>query len=103
MDEYLLDRTVHFTKSNPNFSRILNRDLQPVLQYACVWSPNASGLNLFISGIPYALDTYRQFTTSVYAVFSRNDRGLLAPSGDTEEIITFILSQNHTLQHYLRQ
>jgi chorismate mutase len=28
---------------------------------------------------------------------------LLAPSGGIEEIIAIILSQNHALQHYLRQ
>jgi hypothetical protein len=102
MDEHLLDHIVHFTESSRNFPRILNRDLRPVLQYACVWFPNASASKLFISGIPYALDTYHQFTTPVYAVFSRNDRGLLGPFGDIEQIIAFILSQNHTLQHYLR-
>jgi hypothetical protein len=81
----------------------LNCDFQPVLQYAYVWSPKACASNLFISGVPYALDTYHQFTTPVYAVSSRNDQGLLAPCGDIKEIIAFILSQRHTLQHYLRQ
>jgi hypothetical protein len=49
------------------------------------------------------LDTYRSFTAPVYGVFSRNNRGLLAPSDDIEEIVAFILSQNHILQHPLRQ
>jgi hypothetical protein len=48
------------------------------------------------------LDTYRQFTTTVSAVFSRNDRGLPRPHGDIEEIIDFILSQNTALPGYRR-
>jgi hypothetical protein len=75
MDQGLLNHIIELTESNQKFPRILNRDLRPVLQYACVSSPNAKASNLFISGIPYALDTYRQFTTPVYAVFSRNDPG----------------------------
>jgi hypothetical protein len=57
------------TQSIPNFPRILNRDLRPVLRHARVSSPNAGASNVFISGIPYALDSYRQFITPVYAVF----------------------------------
>jgi hypothetical protein len=80
----------------------LTRDWQPVLRYARVSSPNAKASNLFISGIPYALDTYPQFTNPVYPVFSRNDRGLQRPHGDIEAIIDFILCQNRNLRGYLR-
>jgi hypothetical protein len=52
MDEELLQRIVRLTDSNPNFPRILNRDLRSVLQHACVSSPNAGASSLFISGIP---------------------------------------------------
>jgi hypothetical protein len=49
----------------------LNRDLRPVLQHALVSSPNADAANVFISDIPYALGSYWQFITPVYAVFFR--------------------------------
>jgi hypothetical protein len=65
----LLDHIVELTQSIPNFPRILNRDLRPVLQHARVSSSNAGASNVFVSGIPYALDSYRQFITPVYAVF----------------------------------
>jgi hypothetical protein len=102
MDEDLLNHIIELTESNQKFPRILNRDLRPALRYACVSSPNAKALNLFISSIPYALDIYRQFTTPVYAVFSRNGRGVPRPFGDIEEMIDFILSQNRTLSSSLR-
>jgi hypothetical protein len=79
MDQRLLDRIVDLTYSNPNFPRILNRDLRPVIQRACISSPNGRASNVFISGIPYALDADRPFTAPVYAVFSRGQRGLPIP------------------------
>jgi hypothetical protein len=102
MDEGLLNRIIELTESNQNLWRILNRDLRPVLQYACVSCPNAKASHLFISGIPYALDTYRQFMIPVHVVFSRNGRGLPRRPGDIDEMIDFILSQNRTLPGYLR-
>jgi hypothetical protein len=102
MGRELFDHNVKLTLSISNFPRILNRDLRPVLQHARVSSPNAGASNVFISGIPYALDSYWQFITPVYAVFFRTQQPISIPSGGTEEIITFILSQNRTLQGYLR-
>jgi hypothetical protein len=67
----LLNHIVELAQSIPNFPRILNRDLRSVLQHGRVSSPNASAANVFISGIPYALYSYRQFITPVYAVFFR--------------------------------
>jgi hypothetical protein len=58
MGRELLDHIVELTQSIPNFPRVLNRDLRPVLQYARVSSPDAGASNVFISGIPYALDSY---------------------------------------------
>jgi hypothetical protein len=98
----LLHPIVELVQSIPNFPRILNRDLRPVLQHARVSSPNAGALNLFISGIPYALDSYRQFVTPVYAVFFPTQQRILIPPGGTEEIIASILSQNRTVPGYLR-
>jgi hypothetical protein len=57
-------------ESHACFSWILNRELRFVPQHACVLLPNAVAPNLFISGIAYALDTYHQSPTPVYAVFS---------------------------------
>jgi hypothetical protein len=50
MDKQLLDRIVQLTHSHRNFSPILNRDMRPVLQHACVSSSNAGASNLCISG-----------------------------------------------------
>jgi hypothetical protein len=102
MDKRLLNCVVQLSESRPNFPRILNHDLQSVLQYTRISAPNGLASNLFISSVPYALDTYHQFTTPVYAVFSRNDRGLPMPPGEIKEIIASILSQNRTLAGYLR-
>jgi hypothetical protein len=79
MGRELLDHVVELTQSIPNFRRILNRDLRPVLQHARVSSPNAGALNVFTSGIPYALDSYRQFITPVYAVFFRTQQRIPIP------------------------
>jgi hypothetical protein len=80
----------------------LNLDLRPVLQHARVSSPNAGASNVFISGIPYALDSYWQFTTSGYAVSFRTQQQIPIPPSGTEEIVTSLLSQNRTLRGYLR-
>jgi hypothetical protein len=102
MDEELLDPIVELTHSTPSFPRILNRNLRPVLQHTCISSPYGPASTVFISGVPYALDTYRQFTTPVYAVFSRCGRGLPIPAGDIQAIVASILSRNETLPGYLR-
>jgi hypothetical protein len=80
----------------------LNRDFQPVLQRARVSLPNAGASNVFISGIPYALDSYQQFIIPFYAVFFRTQQWIPIPPGGTEKIIASIFSQNRTLQGYLR-
>jgi hypothetical protein len=89
----LLDHIVELTQSIPNFPLILNRDLRPVLRHARASSPNAGVSNVFISGIPYALDSYPQFITPVYAVFFGTQQRIPILSGGTEEIIASILSQ----------
>jgi hypothetical protein len=102
IDEELLQRLVRLAESNANFAQILDRDLRPVLQHACVSFSNAGASNLFIFGISYALDTCCEFRTSVYAVFDRRNRGLSTSPGDVQEIIALVLSRNETLQGYLR-
>jgi hypothetical protein len=98
MGKQLLARIIQVIESSPNFSRFENRDLRPVPQHAWVSSPNGPVSNLFITGISFALDTYCQFTTLVYAVFGRNDRSLLIPAGIIDQIIAFLLSQSIRLQ-----
>jgi hypothetical protein len=80
----------------------LNRDLRLLSQHARVSSPNAGASNVFMSSIPDALDSYRQFIAPVYTVFFRTQQQIPIPLGGTEEIITSILSQNRTLQGYPR-
>jgi hypothetical protein len=46
--------------------------------------------------------SYRQFITPVYAVFFRIQQRIPIPPGCTEEIIVSTVSQNRTLQGYLR-
>jgi hypothetical protein len=79
-----------------------NRDLRLVLQHPSLSSPNGPAFNLFVSGIPHALDPCRQFTTPVYAVSNRSNRQLPIPPGNVDEIIAFILFQNGTIQGDLR-
>jgi hypothetical protein len=57
---------------------------------------------VFISGIPHALDSYRQFISPVYVVFFRTQQRISIPPGDTEDTIASVLSQNRTTQGYLR-
>jgi hypothetical protein len=102
IDQRLLDRIVNLGDSNPNFPRLLNPDLGPVIHHAPVSSPIGPASNVFISGIPYALDPYCQFTIPVYAMFSRGQRGLPIALGDIQDIINVILAQNETLQDYLK-
>jgi hypothetical protein len=47
------------------------------------------------------LDSYRQFTTAVYAGFFRTSQRIPIPSGNIEEIVAFILSKGETLRSYL--
>jgi hypothetical protein len=102
MDQQLLDRIVNLADSNPSFPRLLNPDLRLVIHRAPVSSPIGPASNVFISGIPYALDPYRQFTIPAYAMFSRGQRGLPLAIGDIQEIINVILAQDERLRGYLK-
>jgi hypothetical protein len=56
IDEQLVTCVDHLTNSSANFPQILNRDLQPVLQYACASFPSVIASNLLISVTSYPLD-----------------------------------------------
>jgi hypothetical protein len=79
MGRGLLDDIVELTESVPKFPRPLDRDLRPVLQHVRVSPPNADASNLFISGIPSTLDSYREFVAPVYAVFFRTQQRFQYP------------------------
>jgi hypothetical protein len=102
LDAEILSRILELAKENANFPRLLNRDLRPVIQNAEIRSPHGPAANLFISGIPYAIDTFRQFVTPVYAVFDRCDRALPIRIPDSEGLIAAILDRNPILREYLR-
>jgi transposase len=102
MGRELFDHIVELTQSTPNFPWILNRDLQAVLQHARVSSPNAGASNVFIPGIPDALDSYREFIIPVYTIFFRTQQRIPIFPGGPKEIIASILSQNKILRGYLR-
>jgi hypothetical protein len=100
-DELLPNCIVQLTEANSKSSPIVNRDLRLVFQYAYLFSYDPAS-NLFVSGIPYALDTDRQFITCADAAFSRNDQSFPVPPGDIEEIIAVILPPNGSPHDYLR-
>jgi hypothetical protein len=58
----------------PNFPRILNADLRPIIHNAQLSLPNAAASTVFLIENPYALDSFRQFLTLVYAIFKMLDR-----------------------------
>jgi hypothetical protein len=62
MDERLFNRTIQLTDANSTFPRILNRDLSPPSDMPVFLLLMVPLGILFISGIPHAMDTYRQFT-----------------------------------------
>jgi hypothetical protein len=102
MDPDILARIAAVVGRNVNFPRILNRDLRPVIQNSKINGPRGPGGTLFISGIPYALDTFRQFVTPVYAVFQDGEGGVERRGSESEFLIAAVLRQNPVLGEYLR-
>jgi hypothetical protein len=93
-----------FTEMNdPNFPRRLNRYLRPVIQNARIASPNSAASTIFITRIPYAVDSFRQFLTPVYAIFNSLDRESSGIIGSHESLIQTILLENATLRRYVRE
>jgi hypothetical protein len=58
MDERSFNSMVQFTEANPYFPLALNQDLRPTFQPTDISSRSRPGSSLFISGIPYALNTF---------------------------------------------
>jgi hypothetical protein len=85
-------------ETSPNFLRIFNKDLRPVIQNVNIRSPRAGGSAIFITGIPYARDSYRQFLTALYPVFNAVDRNPATVRGSTDRFIRCIVPENETLE-----
>jgi hypothetical protein len=102
IDERLFNRTAQLREANSTFPPILNRDLRPAFQHACVSFLYDSPSSLFTSGIPYAFNTFSSFTMPLYAAFCWSDWGLPVPAGDIGKIIVVLFSPNRPHQGYLR-
>jgi hypothetical protein len=101
-ERQLINHIVESTQSNLNFPCALNHDLRSVLLHPCLPSPIAIASNVLISGIPHALNSHRQFTTSVYRLFFRTHQRIPSPPGGAKQITADTLSQNVILQVCLR-
>ena len=80
----------------PNFTRIVNYLLRPVIQKAHISNPRGPGSTIQIYGVPYAVDSNAQFINPVYLIFSGSDfddSSIFRDSGDQDyfEIKTLIL------------
>jgi hypothetical protein len=57
-------------ETSPNFLRLLNKNLPPVIQNANIASLRAISSIVLITGIPYSRDNYWLFLILVYLVFN---------------------------------
>jgi hypothetical protein len=73
-----------------------------VIQNANIRSLRAGGSTIFITGIPYARDSYRQFLTPVYSVFNALARNAATLRGSRYTFIGRILSETEILTEYVR-
>jgi hypothetical protein len=105
MDERILEAVEGASQCDANFARKMDRDLRPVIQNAKITSPNAPASTVFISGIPYAVDIFRQFLTPVYAIFDRFERRLAFSGQDARvgKIVTDVVAANRVLGAYVRE
>jgi hypothetical protein len=86
----------------PNFPRILNADLQPVIKNAQRSLPKAASI-VFLAGIPYALDSFRQFLTRVYLIFNMLDRESTGSEEVDIRLVRAILEHNEVLRDHARR
>jgi hypothetical protein len=86
----------------PNFPRSLNANLRPVIQNAKISSPNAAASTIFLTGMPYAVDSFRQFLTPVYAIFNALDRESTGNEDVNSRLVRVILEHNETLRNHVR-
>jgi hypothetical protein len=88
--------------NDPNFPRRINKNPRPAIQNARIASPNSAASTIFIPGIPYAFDSFRQFLTPVYAVFNAMDRQSSGIIGSHERLIHEILLESATVRRSVR-
>jgi hypothetical protein len=103
LDKSTLRQIRETAQSNPNFPRLLNRDLLVVVQNAQIHSSNRQASNMFISRIPHAIDTFQQFVSPVYAAFWRYDSNFPIQPDHCDQRITDIFSHNNILRKYLQE
>jgi hypothetical protein len=103
MPGYVILRIQEQTSADANFARKLNCALRPVIQNTSVGAPDGPASTLFITGIPYAVDCFGQFETTVDAVFRKNDDPGRFRPGLIAEMIDQLLTLNPTLRDYLRE
>jgi hypothetical protein len=72
-----------------------------VIQNANIRSPRAGGSTVFITGVIYARDSYRQFLTPVCSVFTALDREPATVRGSSPTFIRRIVSGNKIFKGYL--
>jgi hypothetical protein len=91
------------TQSRASFPRSLNRTQQSVIQNMQIHSSYGPAPNGSITGILYAINTFRQFMTPFYAVFQRCDKSLPLHLRDWEPLTTAISKNNCVMTQSLRQ
>jgi hypothetical protein len=89
--------------SDLNFPRRLNKELRPVIQNANISSPRGPASSIFITGIPYAVDTYRQFLTPVYAIYNAMDRNARQPAHLNARLIQEMICVTPTIQTFMKE
>jgi hypothetical protein len=93
-----------FTDINdPNFPQLLNKYLRLVIEDSKIAFPNALASKVFITGVPYAVDSSRQFLTLVSAIFNALEHQSNGQMANNEHLIETILLQNPMLIIYLRK
>ena len=107
----ILAPIIEYSKISPNFPRNVNRLSRPVLQHSKVNNQYGGNSTVSITGIPYAVDSQKQFMNQVYITFLGYDKILQhnipgATSVIKAEInvmIRVLLNTNRGLKNYVQQ
>jgi hypothetical protein len=103
MPQRLLQRIMVQLTGNANFARWLNQHMRPLMHNAHMRSPRGPASTLFVTGMPYAVDAWGQFSSPVYAVFCRFQNEGVADEDEERAIIAEFLLLNPTLSEYVRE
>jgi hypothetical protein len=87
----------------PNFLRIINADLRPVIQNAQMSSSNAAASSVLLTVIPCALDSFRQLLRPAYAIFNKLDRESMGSEEMNIRLARAILEHNKVLRGHVRR